>query len=79
MNRKKQMSKKMIIFFSVHIVLTIYMFLITFFSPESLSIMGNYIVWAQIANAGIATGGRVADDFQRGIYYKPELDEEKDE
>ena len=77
--KKKPVSKKMIIFLTVHLTLTAYMLLIIFFSPESLSIMGNYIVWAQIANAGIIMGGRVADDFQRGIYFKPELMEGNNE
>ena len=74
--KKKPISKKMIIFFMVHITLVIYMILIIFFSNESLNIMGNYIIWAQIANAGIASGCKVADDMQKSIYYKPELDKE---
>jgi len=77
--KKKPVSKKMIIFFCVHITLTIYIILLIIFSKESLTIMGSNIISAQIINAGIATGGRVADDFQRGIYFKKELNEENNE
>jgi hypothetical protein len=75
--RKKPASKKMIVFFMVHLTLMIYMILIISFSKESLSIMGNYIIWAQIANAGIASGCKLGDDIQKSIYYKEELDNEK--
>ena len=77
--RKKSMSKKIIIFFVVHITLTIYMILIIAFSKESLSIMGNYIIWAQIANAGIASGCKLGDDIQKSMMYRKELDKEDEE
>ena len=77
--KRKLLSKKTLIFLMVHFTLTAYMFFIIFFSPDTLPVMGNYIIGSQIFNAGIAMGGRVADDFQRSIYYKSELSQESDE
>ena len=77
--QKKPISKKMIIFFVVHFTLMIYMILIIFFSKESLSIMGNYIIWAQIVNAGIGAGCKLGDDIQKSMMYRKELDKEDEE
>lgn len=71
--KRKFLSKKTIIFLIIHLTLTGYMLLLIFLFSDLLSIMGNYIIGSQIFNAGIAMGGRVADDFQRSIYYKSEL------
>jgi len=76
--KRKTISKKMIIFFTVHLTLTVYMILIIFFSKESLSIMGNYIIWAHIVNAGIGCGCKLGDDINRSINYRPELDKDEE-
>ena len=41
--------------------------------------MGNYIIWAQIVNAGIGAGCKLGDDIQKSMMYRKELDKEDEE
>ena len=69
-------NKKMIIFFTVHFSLLTIVVITLFFNKENYVTICNSIIGSMIVLAGIVTGGRVADDFQKGIYYNKDIDNE---
>jgi len=71
-------SKKMIIFFTVHVSLLIIIIFTLFFNTENYVIICNNVIGSMIILAGIVMGGRVADDFQKGLYYNKDIEKEKD-
>ena len=74
--KKKPISKKMIIFFTGIICILIIYISLYFKYPDILENNLTHIIGALILISGIGAGCKVADDIQKSIYYKPELDKE---
>ena len=73
--KKFSMKMKFFVFSLIFIEINI---LLGFFimKSENIIIAG---MWGIVTLCGIATGGKAADDFQRGMFFKSELKEGKDE
>jgi hypothetical protein len=71
-NSMKKFSMKMRMFyfslFSIILIIGLSFFIIK--NPENIITTG---LWAIVTLCGIATGGKVTDDWQRGLNFKSEL------
>jgi len=73
--KKKNISRKTIVFWTVHGTLSIFLLLILFFASTHLTSLGGPIVWALVMNAGAYGGLRVLNSLQRSMNYHWELDD----
>lgn len=63
-------NRKLLVFWVIHITLTIIFILIIIFAKELLASVGISILMAILGNGFIYVGGNVADAWQKSKYYK---------
>ncbi len=70
----KKSSRKMTVFWTIHITLAIYLLICIFFAKEYISVIASIIIPAQIINGAVYITGNVADAWQLSNNYKWQLD-----
>lgn len=63
-------SRKLLVFWVIHITLTIMFILIIIFAKELLASIGVTILMAIIGNGFVYVGGNVAAAWQKSKYYR---------